>query len=279
MKLLDPREVLSKERKYIPPEQQTGLKIMKLLDKQESSAVVARVRDTDRTRSIRLQEEIAKKYRELEEAERFFNETLQQHREIWKDEESKHLDKVQEIRDEVDALEARKREALIPLTERKRILDTRDSALDEREASLDARSVDLERGAESLQQRIDEVSEREIRATEVSEALSRQKLGIDLQRQEMQQHSGQMSIALSDAAKQLEATRKQAADILAAAESKAKSIEMREMRVSQREIDVEAKEVLYKNYPFTSPIHEQHSKIRGSSLDTVDSVGGDRNRS
>lgn len=145
--------------------------------------------EKDERRAVELQTLIVAKHKELEELEQTFADTLKRNQGVWASEEEAHKVRVQKLVDEVLVLEERKVQALLPLTERKKELDTIASALKEKEENLRVRETEIEERGDSLNVRLDEEGERELQCADRAATLSLQEGGLTLQREELRRMS------------------------------------------------------------------------------------------
>lgn len=173
--------------------------MLRLLTPSQAQSQARKQSEVDTSRAVTVAEQVAQKYRELSQAERDFDESMQRQRTQWAIERQQQELVILELTKKVEVLEARKKEALVPLATRKKELDTRDTAITKREELLSLKEVDFEESRELLLRRLDEVSEREQRLNEISTSLSRKEEGIKQQTADIQKNSANLTKAIIEA--------------------------------------------------------------------------------
>lgn len=191
--------------------------------------------EKDSARTLEVQTLIAQKYRELAQAEKDFDDAMQRNRNLWAAEEQKHENKVLVLRQEVKVLEERGAQARIPLTERKKELDTKASALDVREALITEKEKDVDEKTDLLQQKLDHVSDRDIALDERADTLLLEETGIVAQKKEMEEHAQNFSAWLVQQTASVQAA-------LKAVHTREMAITTKELSVGEREKEVDQKE-------------------------------------
>lgn len=156
---------------------------MRLLTPQASSDAKNQevAREIIRTQEV---ERVAKDTRiRLAQAEADFSSTLAKQRERWAHDEEEHLLRVKEMEAEIDALEAKKLNALIPLGIIKDgVYDRMDDAVGFL-ATLRKREIDNDTLTERLEDKLDEVGEREQTVLLREQKAGLREEGVERQRQ------------------------------------------------------------------------------------------------
>lgn len=206
---------------------------MKLLSPSEARAKAQRSEDAEKHRLVGIQALIAQKLKELADAEKAFDDATQRQRNQWATERQEHETHILSLRKTVEELEERKKQALLPLTEKAKELDTKASALDAREVELNLRAAGIDQDKELLERRLDEVAEREVQADKVAKSLEAQKKGIEGQASQVKISSAALTVAMEAASK--EATERDRALQLreAAAKTREFHLEERERKVQE----------------------------------------------
>lgn len=208
---------------------------LKLLDPAVAQQKSKRTLDADKHRLIEVQTLITQKYKELGVAEASFADALKNQRTIWATEEERHRGIILSLGNEVEALEERKKQALIPLTKKAEDLDTKASALASYKADLDKYAAKLDEERQLLANRLDEVAERELQADSVAKTLKRREEGISLQ-------AGQITRDSANLATVMASVGQQASDKEQVLNLKKAALTSREVVLAERERKVNEKE-------------------------------------
>lgn len=172
---------------------------MKLLSPVDAQNKAKKSLDAEKYRLVEVQTLITQKYKELGQAEDDFAFALKNQRAVWVEELARYDLRVFSLRNEVESLEERRRQALIPLTERAKMLDTKSSVLDAREEELDEKDADLEIEKAILVTRLDEVAERELQADKVARTLTLREEGVKAQAAQVGASSASLTVAIGQA--------------------------------------------------------------------------------
>lgn len=220
---------------------------MKLLAPAEAQDKAKSKAEAHKHRLVSLEGLIQQKNKELADAEATFALTLKGQRDVWYTEEEKHKTNILSLRKEVEGLEERRRQALIPLTERAKILDTKASALDEREVKLNKFEEGLLQEADQLVNRLDEVSERELQADKTAKTLAIQEEGIKAQAAQVAAGSASLTGAIAQAT--AESNKREEALVLRefAVKGKEANIAERERKVNEKEAGFDNREKAIKD--------------------------------
>lgn len=178
---------------------QANLKMLNLLKPSDALTQAKNRKESDAARALEIQKLVAQKYRELAKAEEDFNVSLGRNKGIWEHEEEKHSKRLGALFKEIADLEERKKAALVPLTTRATELDTMSRALLAREATLRDEEVAFEDRKISFELRLDEISERELKAQERSESLFLREEGIRRQAADIKLNSERLTAAIVEA--------------------------------------------------------------------------------
>lgn len=122
-------------------------------------------KDQELTREILRTEEmqkVAEKARKgMANAEADFKEMLATHKEKWAKEEQEHTVRLRQMASEIDGLEERKKQALIPIQVYKQMADEKMNEAVAAEEVVAKKEEEIEDLREKLEDRLDEVGERE----------------------------------------------------------------------------------------------------------------------
>lgn len=216
---------------------------LKLLSPAVAAQQAKTKREADNSRVVEIQELIAKKLRDLADAEASFDDAMQRQRNQWAAEEQEHHNVILEKTREAEALEERRKAALVPLTVREDELENVASALALREQKADEREHELDNTSNLLQGRLDEVSEREQRVAQAEQRLSLQSEGIKQQADDVRRGSELLTVAVTKAqseavSRETDLTRREAA-----LNSREAALEERERLADVKEAGFTAREV------------------------------------
>lgn len=152
-----------------------------------------------------VQEALNSKIKELEEAEARFNLALAGQRIRWSQEEEAALQKINELRGEIVALEKKKKELLVPIEEREKksyaLFIEAEKALDvARQNVQDTEKLKTEQElvADTLQDRLDNVSLREADLDLREKKLVVRELAVEEERGNIRKLSSELSIKLQN---------------------------------------------------------------------------------
>lgn len=237
---------------------------MKLLSPSEGREKARSNEVTLKNRITELQGLIVQKYKELAQAEADFNDTLTRQRKTWSEEEKVYTSKVFIIRGEIEALEERRRQALIPLTKRAEELDTKASALAEYEKILKQSDADIADKAEMLVKRLDEVAERELQADKVAKNLAVREDGVKAQAAQVATGSVLLTEAMTKASQESAARERELS-------LKEASVKAKETQITERERKVNEKEAGFANRELA--IKDQYEALRQAIEETNKKYG------
>ena len=154
---------------------------MKLLTPQEVKDTKAKELARDILRVKETTDVVLKTRQRLAEAESDFNKTLAKNREKWAEEEESHFKRVKDMESEIDVLEAKKLNALIPLGILKEgTYDKMEDAVNFL-TQLRQREKTLDDSVELLENRLDEVGEKEQNLKQLENRLFLREEGIKRQ--------------------------------------------------------------------------------------------------
>lgn len=136
---------------------------------------------------------------------------------------------------EVEALESRRKSALVPLEEREKAVQDRESVLLQREESVVLRESDVEYAKDSLEERIDSVSEREQGANDNDKRLSIREANIRLQEQETAKRADALARIMNESYVETESAKTDLARQKAVIKGRDTAISERERIVAEKE--------------------------------------------
>lgn len=171
---------------------------MKLL----SPSAIKDTKNLELTREILRTKEInevsEKSRKELAQAQMDFNNALADFKERWAKEEEEHDKRMVEMKAEIQVLEDKRKQALIPISIE---MDKANRLLDEAKGRLSQvkeKEVENQETAEKLQDRLDEVGQREQDVKFKEKKLEFQEQGIIQQTQFIKENNQKLSKQLSD---------------------------------------------------------------------------------
>lgn len=173
-------------------------------------------RDIVRIDSIK--KELTSKRLLLQKLETEFEETLKRQRENWLKEENKYIESKNAIEKETEELEKRKKQALIPLEEREKVISEHENEIKNILAELERKNEDFVNNIEALEKRLEEVSEREQEAERISKIQLKKKEGIEIQQELISNQSkdfnDMMTKAIADISKKSSVLSKKETELL-----------------------------------------------------------------
>jgi len=151
------------------------------------------------------------------------------------EEDEKWKQKIHTLTEEVIQLEARKKRALVPLEEKEKELDTRDSALSKREETVKIKESDLEYTKKALEDKLDAVSEREVEANEYAATLSNREYAIKMQEDELKSRMNALTTILQESFTDIQKAHDEAAKHKAILKGRDITLAERERKVAEIE--------------------------------------------
>lgn len=201
MKLLSPQEVR---------EQKT----------QEIARNILRAKET---------EEVTRKINQNRaKAEADFSSALAHHRELWAQEEEEHRKRKEEMQSEIDTLEAKKLNALVPINILKVSAEDKMKEATDFLANLRKRENDTEELKERLEDRLDDVAEKETELLDKERKLSLRQQGIERQEENIRLSNNK----LTEEMKELLSLKAQAIQNI---ESRTKEVVLKEQTLNAKE--------------------------------------------
>lgn len=123
----------------------------------------------------------------LARAQADFNDTLARNRDKWSIEESEHSDRIKDMTQEVESLENRKKEALIPVQMYKDEVDKMYIEAQELVKNAKEKEEQADYLAEKLEEKLTEVGDREKQAEKEEQKLEIAKQGIEAQKEQIKE--------------------------------------------------------------------------------------------
>lgn len=151
------------------------------------------------------------------------------------DEENMWKEKIDVLTREVEALESRRKSALVPLEEREKEVQNRESALLKREEIIAIKESDVEQTREILENKLDAISEREQDATNYSVNLNNREFAIQLQEKQIGERMAGLTIILQESYDEMQKAQAENAQRKAILKGRDVSIAEREKNVDMQE--------------------------------------------
>lgn len=200
--------------------------------------------EQDLTRASSLRDLTAEIIKEHNEAEASFREALKRQKITWEAEEALTRQRRDDIKKEVETLEAKRRKALRPqLLSASDVLKA-EKMLDKRENALEEQREDLEERERELMSRLDDISTREQDARDLESLLTRRKAGIEAQGAQTASEARKMAVALSGLLKREEELKAKENELEARRLSEEATFREYEQRLEEREKEIEVARLL-----------------------------------
>ncbi len=167
-----------------------SIKEQKKKDEADKNLQIARAKETA--------EELSVNREALNNTKDEFAATLAEQNKITEEELSNQKTKRDALNTEVQLLENRKKQALLPLEEREKAVQDKDQELVTERAALGAEKADFQRNLEGLHSHIDAVAERELNVSKQEELLHARARGIEGQGASIKSQSSQLSQQLQE---------------------------------------------------------------------------------
>lgn len=191
-------------------------------------------------RSNELDILIAAKRKEINDLDAVLVRTLSEKGAKNYEEEQAWKTKITALTTEVEALESRRKSALVPLEEREKTVQDRESVLLQREETIVIKESDLEYTSELLQDKLDAVSEREQDALSHAKRLNNREANIKLQEEQVESRLKALTIILQESYEEITTSQYEQAQAKAV-------LKGRDVSISEREKQVEAQVASFEN--------------------------------
>lgn len=215
---------------------------MKLLSQPQGKSKQQLDTANNERRVLELDALIVKKRKELDDVDKSLVASLSAAGARNYEEESKWKEKLSALEREVEALESRRKSALVPLQQREKEADDKDRALAAREESLSLKESDLEYTKLALEKKLDDVSEREQSAEDYAQSLNTRDFSLKESERQVTLRVEALTTVLRDILAEEELARTEQARRKAVLKGRAVSITEREQHVASQEAAFEARE-------------------------------------
>ncbi len=133
---------------------------MKLLDTKEVATNSQQRASIDINTLNNLTDLIDKKRKEIKNLEIDFNFTLEKQQSVWEDEKEKNNREIERLKREIEILEQRRRDNLLPIELRSEDLDKLQAKLEKRKEVLNRKMEEMEETKDKLEEKIEDYNER-----------------------------------------------------------------------------------------------------------------------
>lgn len=166
---------------------------MKLLSPTQNSDVKAQELTREVIRTQEIYKEADKARKSLANEQSSFNRMLARNREQWAKEEEEHQNRLLEMKHEVQILENRKKQALIPLEVYKKQAQDLFNLAQDAKNRAESHEKELEVVRDRLEDKLDEVGQKTVDLDNLEQRLYIQKQGIEIQTKQIQESSKKLS--------------------------------------------------------------------------------------
>lgn len=215
---------------------------MHLLSPQESRSKTEAYNSKLSSRSADLDEAIVAKRKELISLDEEFLRTLQNQRLVRLKEDTEWEQRNRTLTSEVEALENRRKLAVVPLAEKKKELQDREEVLLQREQKVSAREQEAADNLELLEGRLDEASDRLDSAGIREKQLNKREEGIKLQERQTNERTLHLNEVLSKSYALLNEAQTKIATQKAEQDGREIVLSEKESRLKERENDLVSRE-------------------------------------
>ena len=191
-------------------------------------------------RATQLDQVIKDKRKEINDLDNRLINSLSETGKKGKEEEQMWKEKIAVLTREVDALESRRKSALVPLEEREKSVQDREGVLLKREEMVLIKETDLEQTKELLEDKLDAISEREQEATDYSVTLNNREFAIQLQEKQISERMKALTDILQESFNEIQKAQAEAAQRKAV-------LKGRDVSITEREKNVELQEASFAN--------------------------------
>ncbi len=182
-----------------------------------------------------LDQVIRDKRKEINDLDNLLIKTLSETGKKNYEEEQMWKEKISGLTREVEALESRRKYALVPLEEREKEVENRESALLKREEIVAIKESDVEQTRELLEGKLDAISEREQEATNYSIQLNNREFAVQLQEKQISERMNGLTTILQESYDEMQKAQTEVAQRKAVLKGRDVSILEREKNVEMQE--------------------------------------------
>lgn len=158
---------------------------MKLLASNDVRTAEDKKLSTNLLRSADLDKELARKRLELDKLEADFQLSIESQRLVWEEDKSILINQVNNLKLEVNQLEEKRKDLLVPLNEKWKEIELADKSLMERGIQLATQRNLVEEKLEALEEKLSDVADRELVVKELEQKLTLRQQGIEDQKAEI----------------------------------------------------------------------------------------------
>jgi len=213
---------------------------MKLLSPPEGKSQLAVQNAAQEVRSIELDKLMVAKRKELNDLDNRLVNSLSEVAKQGVAEEQLWKTRIAALTQEVDALESRRKSALVPLVSRENEVDDRERVLLKREEVIAMRESENDSERQMLEDRLDEVSEREAEANQYAISLNNREFAIGLQESQLKDRMDSLTTILMESLEEVKRAQTESARYKA-------MLKGRDVSIAEREKYVEAQEASFAN--------------------------------
>jgi chromosome segregation ATPase len=229
-------------------------------------------------RIIQLDGLIVKKRKELEELDATFVRNLSEKGAQNYEEEQNWRQRIDSLRIEVEALESRRKSALVPLEERGKKVEDRERVLLQREEQAALKESDIEYTSQALENRLDEISEREQESISYEKRLSERDMVLKIRESELETRMAALTEVIRQVLLDAERAKAEASERKALLRGRDISITEREQSVARQEASFVNREraILDRYQTLQRAITETNLKYPNVSQSSAARTAGER---
>lgn len=208
---------------------------MKLLSSPEGASRRQLDNSSQELRGIQLDALIRDKQKKISDLDRQLMNSLSEFGKQNTEQETTIRQRITTLTSEVESLEFRKNQALVPLEEKDKELQYRERVLEGREETATLKESDLENKNQLLEDRLDSLSEREQSATDYSNLLNAREMRISVEEANVRQRMDAVSALMKEAYEDKRKSESEIATERAILKGRAVSVSEREEIVAKKE--------------------------------------------
>jgi chromosome segregation ATPase len=215
---------------------------LRLLRPSEALDAVQKRSDKEARRAIEVQDLITRKYKELADMEKAFEDSLERQRLAWEQEYDTHNKTAASLEGVVRVLEERHQKALVPLVTKREVLDTKERELAVFESTLTSKEAKVAELKEKLESRLDEIGERSLQLDTIATSLLAKEQGIQAQAAQVTRYSEEVSRATQLAHGELTSAQGELEKQRILLKTKEDNLTLRERNVTKQQKEFTARE-------------------------------------
>lgn len=193
-------------------------------------------------KSASLDKELARKRLELQKLERDYEIIINKQRIILEKEKEEYYLQINVLKSEVENLVLKRKDELVPLTEKWKELEEADRIIKEREQEVIKKGEIFDENLETLEEKLTEVADREKVSLEMAQKQALAQEGIEREREQIKLQQASLNALVAEATGRLSKSEQEISKKEAEIELKVKVLTAKEFELNKKESSLKDKE-------------------------------------